>query len=266
MEGIMREDATLPILLKELRLKSMQSLWEGASRTAIEENWLHSRYLAYLCENEMNDRYQKRIALHMKQAQLPYGKSLATYRFECTPSLNKARVQDLAENTQWVKDHGNVLIFGPSGVGKTHLASAIGLSLIEKGIRVFFTKTTTLVQKLQLARKELQLPQALGKLDLYQVLILDDIGYVRKDDAETHVLFELIAHRYETGSMMITSNQAFSEWDSIFANSAMTVAAIDRLVHHATILEVVAESYRKAGYAGEMQNKSEEIIQEQIAA
>ena len=92
---------------------------------------------------------------------------------------------------------------------------------------------------------------------------------MRKDDAETHVLFELIAHRYETGSMIITSNQAFSEWDSIFANSAMTVAAIDRLVHHATILEVVAESYRKATCAGEMQNKSEKDtknISEQIAA
>ncbi len=159
-----------------------------------------------------------------------------------------------------MKDHGNVLIFGPSGVGKTHLVSAIGLSLIEKGIRVFFTNTTTLVQKLQLARKELQLPQVLGKLDLYQVLILDDIGYVRKDDTETHVMFELIAHRYETGSMMITSNQAFSEWDSIFANSAMTVAAIDRLVHHSTILEVVAPSYRKATCAGETQIQRESEI------
>ena len=116
------------------------------------------------------------------------------------------------------------------------------------------------MQRLQLARKELQLPQALAKLDHYQVLILDDIGYVRKDDAETHVLFELIAHRYETGSMIITSNQAFSEWDGIFANSAMTVAAIDRLVHHATILEVVGESYRKAKCAVETQLKDEEVI------
>lgn len=257
MEGTMRDVAKLPILLKELRLKTVQNLWETVAKTAMEENWQHSRYLAYLCENEMNDRYQKRVAQYIKRAQLPSGKSLATYRFECAPSLNRAKVQDLAENMQWVKDHGNILIFGPSGVGKTHLASAIGLSLIEKGVRVFFTNTTTLVQKLQLARKELQLPQALGKLDLYQVLILDDIGYVRKDDTETHVLFELIAHRYETGSMMITSNQAFSEWDSIFANSAMTVAAIDRLVHHATILEVVAPSYRKATYAGESQIQSE---------
>lgn len=173
------------------------------------------------------------------------------------PSLNKLKVQDLAENTQWVNDHHNVLIFGPSVVGKTHLASAIGLSLIERGCRVLFTSTTMLVQKLQLSRKELQLPQALAKLDYYQVLILDDIGYVRKDDAETHVLFELIAHRYETGSMIITSNQAFSEWDSIFANSAMTVAAIDRLVHHATILEVVGKSYRKAKCAAETRLKDE---------
>ena len=260
MEVVMRDIAKLPILLKELRFTAMQKLWEPLLKQAIDESWSHSRYLSVLCENEMNHRYQKRIALHTKQAQLPYGKSLATYSFDQSPGLNRIKVQDLAGNTQWVNDHNNVLIFGPSGVGKTHIASAIGLSLIEKGNRVFFTNTTTLVQRLQLARKELQLPQALAKLDHYQVLILDDIGYVRKDDAETHVLFELIAHRYETGSMIITSNQAFSEWDGIFANSAMTVAAIDRLVHHATILEVVGESYRKAKCAVETQLKDEEVI------
>lgn len=256
----MRDMAKLPILLKELRLTSMQNQWESLLKQAVDENWSHSRYMAVLCENEMNHRYQKRIALHTKQAQLPYGKSLATYSFDQSPSLNRVKVKDLAENTQWVNEHNNVLIFGPSGVGKTHLASAIGLSLIEKGNRVFFTSTTMIVQKLQLARKELHLPQALAKLDYYQVLILDDIGYVRKDDAETHVLFELIAHRYETGSMIITSNQAFSEWDSIFANSAMTVAAIDRLVHNATILEVVGESYRKAKRAEKTQLKDEEVF------
>lgn len=107
------------------------------------------------------------------------------------------------------------------------------------------------------------MPQALAKLDQYQLLILDDIGYVRKDDAETHVLFELIAHRYETGSMIITSNQAFSEWGEIFANSAMTVAAIDRLVHHGTILEVVGKSYRKVRHVEDAQLPTEKVTLEE---
>ena len=137
------------------------------------------------------------------------------------------------------------LIFGPSGVGKSHLASAIGHGLIERGVRVLFTSTTALMQKLQLARKNLILPAMLDKLDRYGLLILDDIGYVRKDDAETHVLFELIAHRYESKSIIVTSNQPFSEWDQIFATNAMTIAAIDRLVHHTVIFEVITESYRR---------------------
>src|SRR5207249_12129062 len=109
----------------------------------------------------------------------------------------------------------------------------------------YYTSTTTLAQQLQLAKQELKLMEALGKPDKYAVLILDDIGYVKKSELETNVLFELIAHRYESGSLIITSNQPFSEWDSIFSDTMMTVAAIDRLVHHAQIIEIQAESYRK---------------------
>lgn len=105
--------------------------------------------------------------------------------------------------------------------------------------------TTDLVQQLQAARRDLALPEALDKLDKYDLLILDDIGYVKKDEAETHVLFELIAHRYESKSLIVTPNQPFSEWDQIFDTNAMTVAAIDRLVHHAAILEMTTESYRR---------------------
>src|SRR6185437_8934566 len=134
---------------------------------------------------------------------------------------------------------------GPSGVGKSHLVAALGYALVEQNIKVLFTPTTKLVQHLQAARRDCCLPAELDKLDKYDVIILDDIGYVRKDEAETHVLFELIAQRYESRSIIVTSNQPFSEWDSIFTTNSMTVAAIDRLVHHSTILEIQSESYRR---------------------
>jgi len=241
----MREEAKLPVLLKNLKLSAMGRLWNPMAEEAMKEGWNHPRFLSSLCEHEVEERYQKRTARYLKLSGLPAGKSLATFDFSHTPSVSKVKVQDLASNTHWITEGNTALIFGPSGVGKTHLASAIGHGLIERGVRVLFTPTTTLMQKLQLARKNLTLSTALYKLDRYGLLILDDIGYVRKDDAETHVLFELIAHRYESKSIIVTSNQPFSEWDQIFATDAMTIAAIDRLVHHATIFEVLTESYRR---------------------
>jgi DNA replication protein DnaC len=137
------------------------------------------------------------------------------------------------------------LLFGPPGGGKSHLAAALGLALVQNSRRVLFIRTTDLVQRLQVARRELGLEAAITKLDKYQLLILDDIAYVTKDQAETSVLFELIAARYERRSLLITANQPFGEWGKIFSDQAMTLAAIDRLVHHATILEMNVESYRR---------------------
>jgi DNA replication protein DnaC len=121
----------------------------------------------------------------------------------------------------------------------------LGLALVENGWRVLFARTTDLVQQLQVARRELALESAIAKLDCYDLLILDDIAYVTKDQAETSVLFELIAARYERRSMLITANQPFGKWGKIFPDQAMTLAAIDRLVHHSTILEMHVESYRR---------------------
>ncbi len=237
---------TLPLLLKQIGLPKMLEQWESHEKKAIESSWRYAEYLATLCELEAANRAQKRIARHTKESKMPAGKILATFDFEKSKSVNRKHIEALADNTSWVKEAENVIIFGPSGVGKTHLATAIGHRLIEQGIRVFYSSTTSLVQKLQNARAEYKLPEALAKLGRFPLLILDDIGYVKKDDLETSVLFELIADRYENSSIMITANQPFSEWDKIFPDSMMAVAAIDRLIHRASIININDESYRKS--------------------
>jgi DNA replication protein DnaC len=161
-------------------------------------------------------------------------------RFRELPEATRAQIQALASASDWTRQARNLLLFGASGVGKTHLAAAIGHALTERNVRVRYCNTTALVQQLQLAREQLRLEDALHKLDKYPVLILDDFGYVKKSQQETQVLFELIAHRYERASLIITSNQAFADWDQIFPDQMMTVAAVDRLVHHASIIEIGA--------------------------
>jgi DNA replication protein DnaC len=150
----------------------------------------------------------------------------------------------LADDTAWLERAGNCLIFGPSGVGKTHLAAGLARRMVELGMRAKFFAANALVQDLQYAKLQLQLPALLKKLDRFDLLILDDLGYVKKSEAETSVLFELIAYRYERKSLLITANQPF-KWDSIFSDSMMTVAAVDRLFHHAVILEIKSDSYRR---------------------
>lgn len=144
----------------------------------------------------------------------------------------------------WLSQAENLILLGPSGTGKTHIASAIGHGLIEKGARVFFSSATMLIQSLQQAKSELKLKNVFDRLSRFDLLILDDIGYAKKSEQETSVLFELINHRYETGSLLITANQAFSDWENIFPDSIMAVAAIDRLIHHATIIQTSGQSYR----------------------
>jgi DNA replication protein DnaC len=191
------------------------------------------------------DRGRRRIERHLVEARLPVGKTLASFDFEAVPMVSKAQVMALTAGDGWLEKGANLLLFGPPGAGKSHLAAAIGLALVENGWRVLFMRTSDLVQRLQIARRELALESALAKLDKYHLLILDDIVYVSKDQAETSVLFELIGSRYERRSMLITANQPFGDWGKVFPDQALTLAAIDRLVHHATIFEMNVESYRR---------------------
>ncbi|MBF5058787.1 IS21-like element helper ATPase IstB [Candidatus Neptunochlamydia vexilliferae] len=260
----MKKATLLPTLLKQLRLPTVKKLWEEESIKAIEEGWHPSYYLQVLCEYELSHRDNRRLKRHMAEAKLPKGKTLETFDFETVPKLNKTQINAFGSGEIWIENGRNLLMFGPSGTGKTHLAAAIGEKLIISGYRVLFNRTTELVQKLQEAKKNLTLPSALEKLSKYDCLILDDFGYAPKNQEETNVLFELICERYETKSLLITSNQSFVEWDKIFMDKAMAVAAADRLVHHATIIEVEAESYRRQAALKQLeQNKKEKALNQQ---
>ena len=237
--------ARIELLLSELRLPGVKGFWPKLAEQSDKDGWPAARFLAALAEHEVADRVRRRIERHLAEARLPAGKTMATFDFEAVPMVSRAQVMALAAGDAWLDKGANILLFGPPGGGKSHLAAALGLALVEGGWRVLYTRTTDLVQRLQVARQELALESAIAKLDRYHLLILDDLAYVTKDQAETSVLFELIAARYERRSLMITANQPFGEWGRIFQDPAMTLAAVDRLVHHATILEMNVESYRR---------------------
>ncbi len=241
----MSNEFTLPLLLKQLALPTMLAHWSEILDNAIDDRWSHAKNLAAICELEVAARYQKRVQRYMTESKLLQGKTLDSFDFKKAKSINAAQIQALADDTSWTRQAKNIVLFGPSGVGKSHLACAIGHRLIEQGVRVLFTSATLLVQKLQRARQELKLAEVLAKLSRIPVLILDDLSYVKKNELETSVLFELIADRYEANSLIITSNQPFGEWDQVFPDTMMAVAAVDRLIHHATIITINEESYRK---------------------
>jgi DNA replication protein DnaC len=235
----------LTLILNDLRLPAIKHSWPDVAARSDKEGWPAARFLAALAEHEIAERDRRRIERHLGEAKLPPGKTLDSFAFDAVPMISRAQVMAICAGDGWLEQGANLILFGPPGGGKSHLAAAIGLALIENGWRVLFTRTSDLVQRLQVARRELTLEAAIARLDKYHLLILDDIAYVTKDQAETSVLFERISARYEQRSMLITANQPFGEWNRIFPDPAMTLAAVDRLVHHATIFEMNVESYRR---------------------
>ncbi len=235
----------LGLILNELRLPAIKHVWPRFAERSDKEGWPAARFLGAIAEHELAERDRRRVERHLGEAKLLPGKTLENFDFDAVPMVSKGQVAAVCAGGSWVEGGANLILFGATGGGKSHLASAMGLALLEKGWRVLFARTSDLVQKLQVARRELALEAALSRLERFDLLILDDIAYVSKDQAETSVLFELISARYERRSMLITANQPFGEWGKIFPDPAMTLAAVDRLVHHATIFEMNVESYRR---------------------
>ena len=239
------DSARLTLILNDLRLPAIKQGWSAFAERADREGWPAARFLAALAEHEVAERDRRRIERHLADARLLPGKTLDSFDFAVTPMISKAHVTALCAGDSWLERGANLILIGGPGGGKSHLASAIGLALIENGWRVLFTRTSDLVQKLQVARRELALEAAIARLDRFHLLILDDLAYIPKDQAETSVLFELISARYERRSTLITANQPFGEWGKVFPDPAMTLAAVDRLVHHASIFEMNVDSYRR---------------------
>lgn len=194
-------------------------------------------------EMEAQDRMERRVERLRHASDLPPGKTFDTLNLKRFPTKLASSIHQMARG-DFVERSENILAFGLPGVGKSHVACAIGHALVERGISVLYRPTFRVVQDLLAAKRDLQLPRALRKLDLFDVLLLDDIGYVQQSEDEVEVLFTLMAERYERRSMIVTSNLLFSEWNRIFKNPLTTAAAIDRVVHHAMILEFNVPSYR----------------------
>ncbi len=236
--------ASLPLLLRALRLPTIAREHEGATRRAEVENWGYARFLSYLFEAEANERLQRKIQRQLKESNLPAGKTIESLDDKQLPDKIRRQLPTLLA-ADFVRRGDNLLCFGLAGRGKTHLVAAIAREWIcRHQLQVLFVPAFRLVTQLLAAKRDLKLPQAIARLQRFDAVVLDDLGYVQQSREEMEVLFHFLAERYEKKSVVITSNLVFSQWDQIFKDPMTTMAAVDRLVHHATILEFTGDSVR----------------------
>jgi DNA replication protein DnaC len=236
-------DETMELRLKAMHLPSFVEHYIELSQRAGAEGWSQVRYLAELVTLEANDRADRRMTRLLKEAKLPREKTLATLDMNRFAAPLRGQIRQLLRG-EFLVGATNVCLIGRPGTGKSHVMAALGRALVERGQPVLFTAVAALVERLLDAKRNLRLARELKRLDSYECLALDDIGYVQHDRAEMEVLFALLAERYERKSVMITSNLVFSKWDQIFKDPMTTAAAIDRVVHHAVVLEFTGPSVR----------------------
>lgn len=240
----------LELMLRKLKLPTFAAVYEQVSLHADREGWTLGQALRHLCELELEERRVRKIERLLKTSALPADKTFATVDVKRWPSKAQRQLAALRAG-DFLDRAENVLVFGLPGRGKTHLCAALGHDLVRLGRPVHFTSTAMLVQRLLRAKRDLTLERELDRLDAFDAVILDDIGYVQQEREEMEVLFTFLAARYERKSVLITSNLVFSQWDRIFKDPMTTAAAIDRLVHHSVIIELAAKKSFRADAAQE---------------
>jgi len=236
-------DQSLSMLLRALKLPAFATYHEEFAAKAERDGWTSIQYLRALAELELSERKAKRIKRILKASGLPAEKRLDALKQERLPTKVRRQLPALCEGG-FVERAENVLAFGLPGRGKSHVVCAIGHELVQRGFTVLFVSAVLLVQRLLGAKRELALERELKRLDKYDAVILDDIGYIQQDRSEMEVLFTFLSERYERRSVLITSNLVFSQWDRIFKDPMTTACAIDRVVHHAIIMELTGPSFR----------------------
>lgn len=231
-------------LLEQLNLGGMATIFADVALRAAKEHLTHEAYLWELATHERDLRTQRRTARLLRASGLPAEKTFRTFDLGKLPALIQTQVERLKRGA-FLQSATNVVAVGKPGVGKSHALAAVGYELVCLGHPVLWLPTSTLVQRLLAAKRDLRLPQELAKLDKFACVILDDLGYIQQDRDEMEVLFTFFSDRYERKSLMLSTNLVFSEWERIFKHPMTALAAIDRIVHHSVILDMMAvESYR----------------------
>jgi len=230
--------------LKTLRLGSLAESLDGHLKRAAASNMSYQDFLAGLVQEALEARQRRGVSWRIKQAHFPYLKTLEQFDFQFQPSLNEHRVLALS-NLQFMKEHSNAIFLGPPGVGKTHLAVAIGLGACEAGYKVLFTTLQELVNEMHASLADNSTTGKLRALTKPALLIIDEVGYLPLDQREANYLFQVVSRRYEQGSIILTSNKAFTDWGSVLGkDNTIASAVLDRLLHHSVVFNIQGESYR----------------------
>lgn len=237
------QSAIIAAYLKQLKLPAVAREYQRLADDAVHQNVGYLGYLQALLEHEVIQREEHQLQRRLRGARFPYEKRLEDFDFSVVPSLQKARVLELAQGG-FIAQHENLLLLGPSGLGKTHLLLGIGRAVCFTGYRVLFRTAATLASELELARQELRLPKLLDQLRRFDLVLVDELGYLPFSQIAAELLFQFFSDRYERASVAITSNLDFAHWTEVFGQERMTAALLDRLVHRSTILLLEGESYR----------------------